>query len=496
MFINVLLTFLLIALTSCNKPENSVLVIADSGKIDKESANELTLPESVIGDLLYTPFFKDDNNFVFHNLLAEDVRMLPGGKTIEIKIRKGVRFHDGRELTESDVAASIGRITDTDAHIKERYGQLKVTIAGKLKVTVTGDKPLSDVYTLLLPNIYIYSKELIGTGPYKFHRWINNGIELIVNNDYFEGTPKLKKVIYRYEPEERNRVNMLLKGEADLLIWLSPKMAEFLKTDDRFYVNEWPTGFYSALFLNNESPLFRDKAIRRAVSMAIDRDVLIQKVLKGGGTKILTPFASLIFKSEKNKTGIDYRPKEAVRRLKEAGWEDADGDGILEKDGRELRFRLFYNRKVKEFKQIADIISQNLFETGIGVEAIPANMDESTDRNFIGGSYDAILEVKSSYDSVNMLAWSSSSIFNISRFNSREMDNHLERLKEVTDIEQKKEIYGRMLKIFEDDTPAVFLYTPVIFTAVNKKFNGAEDFVGSVYSIYKIKDWSLNEDIR
>lgn len=491
MLIKALILLLIFTLPSCKKNTEGVLIIADSDKIDKESADPTTVAQSAIGTLIFSDFSYIDNDLVPHNLLADEVWIQSAGRTLEIKIRKGVRFHDGREMTERDVAASFRKIMDTDKYMKERYGRLRVTIVDKLKVKISADEPISD-WSAILNNIYVSPADLVGTGPYMINRWLENGVELAANNDYFEGPPKLKRVIYRYEPDERKRVNMLLRGEADLLVWLSPDMAGFLKKDERFYVNEWPYDFYSALFLNNESPLLRDKAVRLAVSMAIDRDKLIRKILNGGGTKISGPFPHHVSHPAINAGILDFRPREAARFLKDAGWRDS-GDGILEKNGRKLIFRLYYNKGVDEFRKMADIIAQDLFEVGIGVEAVSSTLDEIDGNNFKSGDYDAILDAKASYDSVNLLTWRSSSLSNISRFNNREMDNLLDRLRETTDVEQKKEIYSKMQRVFEEEVPAVFLYNPVIYTAVNKKFKGAEKFVSSAYSVYKIKDWSIDE---
>lgn len=483
--------FLLFSLLSCKKQINDNLVIADNIEIDKENLNYEDVKYTLIAPLLFSSIsLQDIKDSTPHNILADEIIALPGGKSIEIMLRKGVRFHDGREMTANDVGLSFSKMGETDKYINEKYGAFKVEILDRLKLRVTSGKPLSDLISVL-SDIYVFSKDLAGTGPYRFSKWLDNGVELVANDDYFEGAPKLKKVVYRYEPDERKRVNMLLKGEADLLAWLSPEMAGFLREDDKFYVKEWPAGFYSAIFLNNESSLFSDKVLRKAISMAIDRDKLIKKVLKGGGLKTLTPLPPQLLHTENS---TDYRPREAIRLLKDAGWRDADGDGILEKSGRELKFRLYYDINVEEFKKMADLISQDLFEIGIGVEAIPANMDESTGRSFEGGNYDAILFAKSFGDSVNIVVWGSSSHKNLSRFRNMEMDNLLNGLKSAADIEQKKEIYGRMKRIFKEEAPAVFLYNPVIYTAASKRFKGAEDFVGYVYSIYKIKDWSINNE--
>src|SRR3989337_2243109 len=108
MLIKTVILLLLLTLTSCKKPKEGVLVIADIDKINKESITKSTdIEASVIGGLLFSNLSYVGNDLVPHNLLAEKIRVLPGGKAIEIKIRNGVRFHDGREMTESDVAASL-----------------------------------------------------------------------------------------------------------------------------------------------------------------------------------------------------------------------------------------------------------------------------------------------------------------------------------------------------------------------------------------------------
>lgn len=490
----------LLALLSCSKTdktENNSLVIIDSEKIDKESLGDAQKFSSTIPALLLlSPLLSLDGNGIPHNFLAEEIKLFPGKNVIEIRLREGVKFHDGRRLTVDDIVGAINKLRVAEV----RYKNLKVETLNSSLLRLTNNAPVVDVNSLLADIAVLApesSDQPVGTGPFRFGRWLNNGVELVANKDYFEGRPKLDKVIYLYEEDERKRLYKLLKGEADLLVFLSPEVARFLEKDTRFYLKKIPFS-YSAIHFNNESALFRDKVVRKAVSMAIDRDSLIEKGFKDEGVKTSHPFQpEMLTKSE----SPDYQPREAARLLKEAGWRDRNKDGVLEKAGRRLRFLLYYDKDYKEYTKVLDIMSQHLFEVGIEMEGVPVTYSEFRKKWMKAGDYDAFLKGISTSDSANFTTWHSSFIgnpdgCNFSRYSNGEVDRLLEQLRVSGDIKTKKMIYGKILEIISKDVPAAFLYNDMIYTAVNKRFKGAEDFMGDVYSVYKIKDWSLNEDYR
>src|SRR4030067_380948 len=278
-----------------------------------------------------------------HKVLAEEIKVLPGNKVIDIRLRDGVRFHDGRRLTAYDVVASINRLREIDKILEVKFRGIKTEALNSLTLRLTSDVPIFDV-SVIVGNIQILppagSGVLNGSGPFRFGRWLDNGVELVANEGYFEGRPKLDKIICLYEEKERKRLYKLLNGEADLMLLLSPEATGFLIKDSRFYVGELPY-LYFALYFNMDTPLFQDNALRRAVSMAIDRDSMIGKVFKGGVVKTSHPFSPKML--PKTISPI-YQPKEAARLLKEAGWNDLNKDGILEKKGRTLSFPLYNNK--------------------------------------------------------------------------------------------------------------------------------------------------------
>jgi len=477
-------------LYSCDKPKEKTLILVDNIKIDKDSTIE-SVYRSLIGSLTFSPLlFSYNSGASEHYVLAEDIKVLPWNKVIEVKLKDGIRFHEGKPLTADDVIRSIERLKIELNN--EALKEVKAEVIDRLRFRVTSSFPIPDAKDLLSTILVFPSPSSLfnGTGPFRFKRWVDNGVELEANTDYFEGAPKLKKIVYLYEPDERKRLAMLLKGEADILAGISPNMASFLEKDVRFNVRKDHEGFYTALFLNNKSPIFSDKRVRKAVSMAIDRNSIIEKGLNGGGVSISSPFPPELL-SPRSETGSQgYNPKEAVRILQNAGWKDRDGDGILEKDGRKLSFTIYFHREVEELKRIADIIGQHLFEAGIGMETVRVKKNEIGN---ISSDYDGILYSAAYDEHFNINRWLSTSppneYGNLSRYVNKEVDGLLGQLQEAGSAGEKKAIYGRLREIFDEDAPAAFLYAPITYIAVSKKFSGMDKLGFHVYSFYRIKDW-------
>lgn len=497
----ILATLLLPILSFCSKGEESVLVAIDNFRANKESLTDINrFAESIPGLLMLQTLLYTDNEGIPRKVLVEEIKALTGGRVIEIRLRDGVKFHDGRRLTADDVVASINRLKGVDKKFEVRLRNIKAEVLNSLALRLTSDAPITNVY-LILGDIIVLppagSDALNGTGPFRFVRWLDNGMELAANREYFEGRPKLDKIIYLYEENERKRLSNLLNGKADLMVNLSPEAAMFLENESGFYVKKLPFYCY-ALYFNCESPFFRDKAVRRAVSMAIDRDYIIRKVYKGGVTEASHPFPPAMLPTL---NGTAYQPKEAARLLREAGWRDRNKDGILEKNGMKLRFLLYYIKEAVEYRKVIDLMSQYLFEVGIEMEVVTLNLDDFNKIRFRSGNYDAFLSAHSTSDSINYITWHSQMIGrhearNYSRYGNKEVDQLLEQLGTASDVKAKKKIYARMQEIFNEEVPAAFLYNNAVYTAVNKRFNGAEDFAGDTYNVYKIKDWSINEGFR
>lgn len=499
------LPFLLI-IASCSKAKEKTLTICGTIVMDRTSTVSGTnFFQNNLEDFLFTPLSNIDTNYKVHNILIEEARPVTNGATWDIRLKAGVRFHHGKPVTARDVAFSIERGMESGSSRLNRIIQMEAINENILRLRL--DSPLSNVSDFL-SDIPVYPRDIfsrqdehwqktllrkpVGSGPFKFSRWLTNGIELIANDDYFEGRPKLDKIIYLYEKDEGKRLSHLLKGTADLLTQVSPEATRFIEKDTRFYVNRMITPYYVALFLNNRSPLFNDKTVRRAVNLAINREYLIGKGVSGAGVPAYGPFLKEMLPEDYIGPTAGYDPKTAAQLLMEAGWVDRDGDRIIDKKGEGFRLRLYYPADIAEFKKLTDLIAQQLFEIGIKVEAIPVTFIELMGRYFPSGEYDAILTDIGAF--LQDSTWQSKSVhgsnsYNFSDYSNKDVDALLDQARETTDSHEKKRINSVIDKIIHEDAPAVFLYNPVSYSVVNRRFKEAEGFKESPYNFYKIKDW-------
>lgn len=503
----VLASLIFLTLSSCTKTEEKSITISGNIPIDPLlTADGTNFFSSGIDDLIFSPLGVYKNIYEIHPVLVESATTsLGGGSAWEIRFKDGVRFHNGMPLTAEDVVFSIEKGKEGSTLLKTITG---TDILGERQIRLRFDNPVSDI-SGILAGIYVYPRSIfnsdapwreillknpIGTGPYKFKRWLSNGIELEANDDYFEGRPKIKKVVYIYEKDEEKRIARILKGEADIISPLSPKAAEFLIKDSKYSVDVSSnvTPYMVAVFLNNRSPLFSDRRVRNALNIAIDREFLIDKGLDGAGVPAHGPFIADMLPENYAPTPFPYDPKKATQLLKDAGWRDKNGDGVLEKGRERFRFLLYYSTASDEFKMVADMISQKLYEIGIEVESRPFALTEIR----LSEKYDAILCDISITQPWNI--WGTSSLkggegMNFSNYSNKEADDLFDQVGKAKDAKEKRRIYGMLDRVIHEDAPAVFIYHIVEHSVVSSRFKEGSEFRNESYSFYKIKDMDIGQ---
>lgn len=508
--LKIILIFLLLTsflLPSCSKPVGDVnrgtaLTIVDYPFVDRIKGLEKPdiMGNPTLWNLLFEPLRYDQDlpGYKAEDVLIRDISPSPDRMKWRIRLRDGIRFHDGSPLTASDILFSFRELVKSENKL-QTIKSMRARDDLSLYMELYQPSTLINVPSNL---IYAVSKgstpeKPIGTGPFMFGRWLDDGFELTANDRYHEGRPTIDMVRVIYESDEKARLRKLLSGEADLMPGVSPDIADFIKRDVRFYLNSLTVPYHVSLFLNNESPFFKDREVRLALNMAVNRGRIIDEVIKGGGVLASGPFSQDWLPAGDGAPPYKYAPRESVRLLNEAGWHARKKDGILEKDGKRFAIRIFYIQGLYEYKKASDLIARDMFEVGIEARTIPMLYKTLVERYSRTGEYDAVLWIQQSA-SPSYLAnsWQSPSLHagtseNIARYSSTKVDSLLDEAQASPDREERRRVYAKIQKVLHDDAPAVFLYHPVYFSAVNKRFNGGEEFVGNPYSWHKIKDWTL-----
>jgi peptide/nickel transport system substrate-binding protein len=278
--------------------------------------------------------------------LANKWAMSPDGLTWTFSLRKGVKFHDGVEVTAKDVKFSIERfmlpdaLSDDAAFIRENVKSIEatdpytVTIHCKQRSLFLPSlfNNMEATGGMVIPKDYYervgkdaFSKHPIGSGPYKWHsQQIGSFIKLeAIDKHWRDGIPKYKYMTYLLIPEENTRIAMLRTGEADIARLSRDGVKEAVNAGLNVITKD--NGGIVVFYLNQSwtSPIFLDIRFRKALNLAIDKEAII-KQLCGGLAKPLATYPGQNISAVGGNLTLKpypYDPQEARRLIKEGGWE-------------------------------------------------------------------------------------------------------------------------------------------------------------------------------
>jgi peptide/nickel transport system substrate-binding protein len=217
------------------------------------------------------------------------------------QLRKGVRFHNGKEMTSADVVACLKHYVSkgSNAGLSPFYDADGVSARGKYTVVVRLKSPIGvfpylvsqTTYQAIIQPAAIVAKPgtwvasgMIGTGAFRLRRYVDKrSAELVRNNAYWGGRPPLEGVRITFFQSSAALVLALRAGQVDLVMQLSPQEAQPFKNNSRYTVYGLPTAAHRQVCLRTDVAPFRDARVRRAVGLAIDRPQQVERVMLGSG---------------------------------------------------------------------------------------------------------------------------------------------------------------------------------------------------------------------
>ncbi|MEC1621196.1 peptide-binding protein [Bacillus mojavensis] len=471
-----------------------------------------------IEQMIYSFLTKTDEKLNVKMSLAESVKELDGGLKYDVKIKKGVKFHDGEELTADDVVFTFNIPLNKDYKGErgsnfemlksvEKKGDYEVLFTLKYKdpnfynntldsYGILPEHILKDVPVAQLEDNEFNRKNPIGSGPFKFKEWKDGQyVKLVANDDYYDGRPYLDSVTYKIIPDANAAVAQLQAGDID---FFNVPSTDY-KTAESFNNVKVVTDLalsYSYIGWNEKNELFKDEKVRQALTTALDRETMVQTVLDGDAEVAYIPEspASWNYPKDVEVPKFKYNVKKAKKMLKEAGWEDTDGDGILDKDGKKFEFTLKTNQGNKVREDIAVVVQEQLKK--VGIKVTPQIVEWS-----------ALVEQTSApnwdYDAM-VLGWSLSTfpdhydIFHSSQseeglnnmwYKNPEVDKLLKAAKSISDRDEYSKAYEKIYQKLAEDQPYTFLYYP------NNHMAMPANLEGYVYhpkrTLYQIEKWWL-----
>jgi peptide/nickel transport system substrate-binding protein len=426
--------------------------------------------------------------------LAERWEHSPDYKMWTFYLNKDVNWHDGVATTAHDVAFTFD-LLDKAANIKQVQGIVSYEAIDDYTFTITYTK--SSMYALDYWSVY-WPKHLlegldpenisnwefwtqpVGNGPYRYVRHVpQTMVELEANPDYFRGKPKIQKVILRFGSEV-TALNELLAGNVDVIqVSLSdiPKLPE----DPRFRIYYKKTWFVGAIFWNHRHSLFRESAVRKALTMAIDRRELARLLYYPDDVSLFDGISTAFQHFEDDLPApLPYDPQKAAQILKEAGWSDNDEDGLLENDKQEFRFTAFVDKTIRlDLDKAAIFIQDQLKRVGIRMEI--QELQGTLNDRFRSGDFEAVF---GKFQNSPIAFGGHLSILGENSplgYKNPEMIRLLNLAKNEPDLKKRMLIFKEIDPIYAADMPMTILFPETMVIIAHKKVRGLEDYPDPVW---------------
>jgi ABC-type dipeptide transport system, periplasmic component len=474
-------------------------------------------PSHDVAGLVYNGLVKYDKDMNITGDLAESWKISADGLIITFHLRKGVKWHDGRPFTAADVLYTYQVTIDPKTPTAYSGDFLKVKKAEILDdytFRVTYDKPFAPALiswgSSILPRHLLAGKDItksplkrqpIGTGPYMFKEWVaGQKIVLISNPDYFEGRPYIDGYITRIIPDT---ATMFLELRAQGISYMDLTPLQYTRqTENNLFQKNFNKysylGFkYTYLGYNLKNPLFTDKRVRQAISYAINKEEIISGVLLGLGKPATGPYKPGTWAYNGNVKTYQYNPQRARELLHEAGWIDANSDGILEKGGQPFVFEIITNQGNETRQKCAEIIQRQLKEVGINVKIRILEWAAFVNDFINKRRFDAvILGWTITLDPDAYDVWHSSKTapeeLNFMSYKNLEVDELLEKGRGTFNQKERKKYYDRFQEILAEEQPYTFLYVPDELIIISNRFRGVEPApIGLDYNFIK---WYVPQD--
>jgi peptide/nickel transport system substrate-binding protein len=332
-----------------------------------------------------------------------------------------------------------------------------------------------------------FGRAPVGDGPYRFVRWkAGETLELEADSTFFLGRPHIRRVIWRFTPNLQVAVMQLSAGDADATEVLGPpNFVKQAQAAPQLTTYPYKGGTYGYLGFNlaapgdstQPHPLLGDRRLRRALVMAIDRDRLLASVFADLAKVPPGPMSQLSWIWDPETRGLPHDSAGAARLLTRLGWIDSNGDGIRDRDGHPLSFRLLVPTTSGIRRQYARLLQEQFRRMGVDVQ-----LDEVDFSLFLAraraGQFDALLNAWSTDPTPSAgipQTWTRAGLggSNYGRYVNPAFDRLVDRaVGSAATRADARRAWRRAIEVLNQDAPAIFLFAPDNVAAVDRRVTG------------------------
>jgi peptide/nickel transport system substrate-binding protein len=456
---------------------------------------------------------QDPKTLEYKPNLAESWKFGADNLSMTYILRDNLVWSDGQPLTSADYKFTWDLLFDPNT--KLQYRSLLANIVGSpdtpdAKTLVFKFKQVSAASTLYtdswpaIPQHIFQGKDIndnplnrdntVGSGPFFLKEWAKDDHATFVANDkYFKGRPNLDQYIFRVVKDQNAAYQALKTGEADTSPINQPDWDEATKLPNVNALNYYYfASSWDYIGFNLRSPFFQDKRVRQAITSALNKPQMIERVLLGHAKdqNSVFPATSPVFTDDVPK--FPYDVNKSKQLLKDAGWSPGS-DGILVKDGKPFKVRMHYNAGNKRRESISTIAQQQLKEVGIQVEVIAEDFGAYVTRLSETKDFDMFLLgwVGGSDPDSSKSIWMTDGGQNYGGYSNADVDKWFPQADKVLDMQkERKPIYVQIQKQIAEDQPYVFLWTLEALRGFNKRIVGPQAVpLGTTETKWNVNEW-------
>ena len=487
----VVLSVLVFPLGAAAAPAGKVVIAQGVDPTSLDMMNQQEQPAGNVGAQMFEALLERDPSLKLVPTLAAEMPKLVAPTTWEVKLRRGVKFHNGEDFNADAVKFSLERLANPANKLRgsSSYAPIdRVEIVDPYTVKIHTKKPWPVVLThiagrqasMMPPKEYAgketaaISRNPIGTGPYKFVRWAKDE-EIVMEAfpGYWAGAAKIKTVVFKPIPDDSVRVAALQNGEIDVAVNIPPHLANIIEKHPKIFLSTAPSirtiqlMIYTHQMDKDHKPTgpysgpTADKRVRQAIAYAVDADEIIKSVLDGKAVRVATMLTSLHFGFDPALKPIKQDLAKTKKLLADAGYPNGIDIVLNGPQGRYVRD-----------KEVAEAVAGQLTKAGI----------KTTLRTFEFVNYLNNMVYVHKAGPVWLIGWGTPTIDaetvyvplfkspNIFvNWHNEDFNGMAEAAQSEMDQKKRLALYHRINKLWIEEVPAVPLYQQIDLYGANRR---------------------------
>lgn len=473
------------------------------------SAIDTTQQVKIVAGKVYSGLFKYDLKMNIRPDLAESWTMAADGRSITFRLRKGVKWHDGRDFTSADVAFSImkgfgpnnGLVRTTFANVESVQtpdAHTAVLVMRQPAAALMSALPVATA-TILPAHIFDNTDirrnpantRPVGTGPFMFSEWRRgDSIVLVRNPNYHEaGKPFLDRIVFRVIPDTQSRGAAIESGAVDMVFHSTVAASDARRLAGLKHLELTTDGYHfdstvSFAEFNMQHPIVGKREVRQALAHAIDKKFVLDNIWMGFGRLASSPVHYGLTQAHTDAVPqYAYDLRRAEQLLDEAGYKRGA-------NGTRFKLTIDFVPFGDQYPKVAQYVRQQFVQIGIDAEVRSSDFatwvrriwtarDWAMNLSALTNASDPSIGIQRAYSSANIVP--GTPFTNGTHFRNADLDNYFEQASVNTDPLVRKRHFAGIQRILATELPVIPLVAIDQFTITNKRIRNHATLSDGVY---------------